>query len=178
MIFVTGDKQAGKTGAVLQLIDQARSRGLHPAGIVCPGLWAGGTRAGFDLVQVDTGRRYVLSRRIEGLRPVPYMFDAESLGRGKEALSPGRCRNADLVIVDEIGPLELKGQGWAGALPALVSLPRPVHIWVVRRSLVQAVQDRFQVRAEVVECASRYDLNQVVERFCTPRLVRKDKTSL
>ncbi len=178
MIFVTGEKHAGKTGLVLELVHQARTKGLHVAGIVCPGLWSEGRRAGFDLLEVDTGRSYVLSRRIQGLRPVPYMFDAEGVRKGKEALSVDRCRNADLVIVDEVGPLELKGGGWAQVLPGLLSLSRPVHIWVVRRSLIQAVQDTFQVRAQVFELESAHSLDQVLEKIFTPRLVQYDKTYL
>jgi len=178
MIFVTGERHAGKTGLVLELVHQARAKGLQVAGIVSPGLWSEGRRAGFDLLEVDTGRRYVLSRQIQGLRPVPYMFDAEGVRKGRAALSIDRCRNADLVIVDEVGPLELKGGGWAQVLPGLLSLSRPVHIWVVRRSLTQAVQDTFQVRAQVFELEKTPRLDQVLGRFFTPRIVQKDKTNL
>jgi nucleoside-triphosphatase THEP1 len=178
MIFVTGEKHAGKTGLVLELVHQARAKGLYVAGIACPGLWAEGHRTGFDLLEVDTSRRYVLSRRIKGLRPVPYMFDAEGVRKGKEALSVDRCRNADLVIVDEVGPLELKGGGWAQVLPGLLSLSKPVHIWVVRRSLIQAVQDNFQIQAQVFELESAHSLDQVLERLFNPRLVQNGKTHL
>jgi nucleoside-triphosphatase THEP1 len=152
VIFLTGEKHAGKTGMLLELVQEAQARGLHTAGIASPGLWdAQGHRAGFDLLELDTDHRYPLSRRIHGLWPIPYMFDAESVSRGRKALSVARCKDADLVIVDEVGPLELTGGGWAGSLPALLSLQGPVHVWVVRRSLLQAVQDRFQVRAEAVD---------------------------
>ncbi|MFP4048694.1 MAG: nucleoside-triphosphatase [Desulfovermiculus sp.] len=78
MIFLTGEKHAGKTGMLLELVREAQARGLHTAGIASPGLWdAQGRRAGFDLLELDTGHRYPLSRRIHGLWPIPYMFDVK-----------------------------------------------------------------------------------------------------
>jgi nucleoside-triphosphatase THEP1 len=58
MIIVTGERHAGKTGLILRLVEQARDRSLKVAGIACPGLWAKGQRAGFDLLggQLGTGQ--------------------------------------------------------------------------------------------------------------------------
>ena len=165
MIFVTGEQHTGKTGMILELAQKSQAEGLHVAGIACPGLWDQGHRAGFDLLELDTGHRHVLSRRIQGLRPMPYMFDAEGLRRGGKALSVSRCRKADLVIVDEVGPWELDGGGWAACLSPLLSLDHPVHIWVIRRSLVQTAQDHFQVRGHVVDVNAPNCLAQLLARI-------------
>ncbi|RAK65938.1 hypothetical protein [Hymenobacter edaphi] len=51
------------------------------------------------------------------------------------------------LVVDEIGPLELRGLGLAPALTALLAAPRlPEHlVLVVRAGLVEAVWHRFQL---------------------------------
>ena len=151
MILLSADQHQGKTSLILDVVSLVQARGLCCAGIACPGLWADQRRCGFDLLELDTGRRSVLSRRIPGLRPIPYMFDAAGLKQGLAAMAPKRCEFAHLVVVDEVGPLELAGGGWARCLPPLLSLTGPVQVWVVRRSLVQAVQEHFQLQAEVLD---------------------------
>lgn len=153
MNFLTGPRQSGKTGLVLELAENAVKRGLRVAGFASPGLWEHGQRSGFDLLEFDTGEKYPLSRRVKGLRPIPYMFDAESLAKGSRALSIPRCRAADLVIVDEVGPIELRGGGWAHCLESLLALDGPVHLWVVRTSLFKPVQAHFGLRATVFTVA-------------------------
>ena len=161
MILLTGERHGGKTGLAMEIIAQARAKGLHVAGIASPGLWEGGQRSGFDILELDTGQRYPLSRRIQGLRPMPFMFDAQALSKGKAALSQSRCRDADLLVVDEVGPWELEGGGWADRLPGLLSLHPPVQIWVVRRSLAQAVQRHFGFQARIVDLESIRALEQI-----------------
>jgi nucleoside-triphosphatase THEP1 len=149
MIFISGSPQSGKTGTVLDIVEQAAGKGLRVAGIAVPGLWESDLRAGFDLMELDTGNVYPLSRRVRGLRPMPFMFDAQGIQNGRRALSVSRCREADLVVVDEVGRLELGGDGWAPCLGPLLRLDGSVHLWVVRTSLVKAVQKHFRVRASV-----------------------------
>jgi hypothetical protein len=60
----------------------------------------------------------------------------------------------DAFFVDEVGPMELRGEGWAPALDRLGGLPAPV-VWVVRPKLVEEVRRRWEWgEAEVVEAAS------------------------
>lgn len=151
MILLTGYKHSGKTGRVLEISRRARLQGLRTAGVACPGLWHGSIRAGFDLLELDTGMLHVLSRSLRGLKPVPFMFDAFGLERGKQALSAERCGSADLVVVDEVGPLELEGGGWARCLDNLCRLTGPAQIWVVRKSLVRKVSRHFGISPDVAD---------------------------
>jgi nucleoside-triphosphatase THEP1 len=93
------------------------------------------------------------------------MFDAESLGRGKAALAVSRCKDADLTIVDEVGPLELKGGGWNDCLPGLLSVSNSVQIWVVRQDLTHAVQDHYHITAQVIDFKDISGLDQVLGSF-------------
>jgi nucleoside-triphosphatase THEP1 len=168
MILLTGDRHSGKTGFILELARQTRCRGRRVAGIACPGLWKNNMRNGFELLELDTGRRHLLSMRVPGLRPIPYMFDALSMEKGKNALSIRRCCGADLIIVDEVGPLELKGQGWASCLHSLLQLSAPVQVWVVRRPLAKQVQAHFCFRAEVADISQQNCISGLLEKILQP----------
>jgi nucleoside-triphosphatase THEP1 len=134
---------------VLELAARLRKHGIAVAGIACPGLWEEGRRSGFELLELDTGKKMPLARRVDGLRPVPYRFDAQGLKKGDLALSEKRCKNAGVVVIDEIGKLELAGGGWAGSLEHLLALDGPVHLWVVRTGLADRVKANFRVEPQV-----------------------------
>ncbi|MFP4533277.1 MAG: nucleoside-triphosphatase [Desulfobacterales bacterium] len=165
MILLTGDRHSGKTGFVLEHAEQTRCHGLRVAGIACPGLWKNNMRNGFELLELDTGRRHLLSMRVPGLRPIPYMFDALSMEKGKNALSASRGRKADLIIVDEVGPLELEGEGWAPCLHSLLHLCAPLQIWVVRRRLAKRVKAHFGISAEVADINQQNCMSGVLEKI-------------
>jgi nucleoside-triphosphatase THEP1 len=144
--IVTGATGAGKTTVVGQVIERLRARGLRVAGILAPGHVTAGRRTGFDLVNLATGERVVLAR--EG-QPPPgqhaqwsrFSFDAAGLELGRRALGPDAA-GAHVVVVDEVGPFELSGGGWADALDALRRFDGAT-ILVVRESLVEEVKARW-----------------------------------
>ena len=92
------------------------------------------------------GKRTLLCRRAEGVSAAPgtgFRFEAEGLHLGRRALAPERLREAGVVILDEIGPLELRGGGWADALDALAGEWRGPMLWVVRENLISEVTGRW-----------------------------------
>jgi nucleoside-triphosphatase THEP1 len=52
---------------------------------------------------------------------------------------------AKLIVIDEIGPLELGGDGWAPAIEQLVSHSSRPMIWVVREHLVEKIARKWTV---------------------------------
>ncbi len=51
--------------------------------------------------------------------------------------------NRQIFVIDELGPFELKGQGWATAMDHLLTHCQGPMIWVVRESLIPAILDRW-----------------------------------
>jgi nucleoside-triphosphatase THEP1 len=148
VVLLAGDPGQGKTNLAAEVARRLRERGLIVGGVLAPGLWRDGERWGFDVVDLLDGRSEPLCRRDaprEAVAAGPFHFLAEGLRFGREALSLERLSRAgaDLVIVDEVGPLELSAEGWAEPLEALVERwPGPM-LWVVRRGLVNQVAARW-----------------------------------
>jgi nucleoside-triphosphatase THEP1 len=146
VILVTGSKHCGKTTLVADFIASLSGRGLRIAGILARGLWRDNLRAGFDLVDLSDGSIRPLARRRH--HPDPHhhlMFDFLDAGMqaGAQALDPGRCRRADMVVVDEVGKLEARGDGWAPHIHALLAINPPLFILIVRLDCIQRICDRF-----------------------------------
>jgi nucleoside-triphosphatase THEP1 len=146
VILVSGPGHSGKTTLVKNVIASLAGRGLRIAGILAKGLWENGLRSGFDLVDLSNGRRTPLAPR----RPHPHpehrmMFDFFDSGfqAGAEALSFRKCRQTDIVVVDEVGRLEAGGRGWAPCLEALLTLNGPLLILVARLDCLARIRERF-----------------------------------
>ena len=147
IVILTGETGSGKTARAGEVVDALRRRGLRVGGILARGILAGGRRSGFDLVDLSTGRTVPLCR--EGRDGGPgeqrwarFEFTRAGLQFGREALTVN-TQGADVIVVDEVGPLELAGGGWAAALDALVNRFDGPMLLVARLALVDAVKTRW-----------------------------------
>ncbi|MFO8173980.1 MAG: nucleoside-triphosphatase [Longimicrobiales bacterium] len=142
---VTGGRGRGKTATVSRIVEVLRQEGLGVGGILAPGELRDGRRWSVDLLELRSGRRMPMATR-DPASPWPalgsFRVNPEALEMGRLALSPETLEGCDLVVVDEVGPWELAGEGWAEALEALRGRGVPLLL-VVRRSLVKDVMARF-----------------------------------
>jgi len=143
---MVGDRQSGKTAACLRIAELGRARGLTVAGIAAPAVYAAGTLEGYDALDLARGRRAPLARTVgPGVESVGgFFFLAEGLRLGREVLAHAATLPDALVIVDEVGPLELAGGGWAGHLEPLARR-HAVSVFTVRRGLLRQLAERWQV---------------------------------
>ncbi|MCL6544509.1 MAG: nucleoside-triphosphatase, partial [Bryobacteraceae bacterium] len=125
-----------------------------------PGWWDHGQRAGFDLVDLSSRRKVRLAEARPGAsweKPAArFRFRRAGWRFGHKALSGQRLSQADYCLVDEVGPLELHGKGWAPRLDELAEGRGPaVLILVVRESLLEQVCHRWNWQVESVFEAGR-----------------------
>jgi len=140
-ILWVGDKHSGKTTAAAKLIDCLRKKGAAAGGILAPSIYANDRLVGFDIVDVQNDLRVPLAVRDENIcGAVPYRFYEKGLELGHLALGPGKNEAADIVIVDEYGPLELDGKGWRDDVDRLLEQSYPPVLLVVRRKIAEQVK--------------------------------------
>lgn len=141
VVIITGDRQQGKTTFVKQLITELKMQGVEVAGFLAPGVHEAGDRVGFDLMNIRNGEMTQLCRNsgVEGVKFSRFIFSIEGIAKGDEILLPENIVDSQLVVIDEIGPMELKRQGWWKAVTRLVEASKVPQLWVVRRNIVRAV---------------------------------------
>ncbi len=141
-MILTGAPGTGKTTTCRRLLDRARELGLDCAGILCPARVDDGVKVGIDVMDARTeeSRRLAEVDELPGrLRAGPYRFDEEAVAWGIARL--GMACPCDVLIVDEIGPLEMdRGEGWINALDVLRAGDYRLALAVVRPSLADAVR--------------------------------------
>lgn len=168
-VIITGGVQSGKSTLAAGLVSFLKDRGLPIAGILATGLWKDNLRHGFDLTDLKTGITTPLARRVsrqESRAITPFEFFDQGMAAGKGALDAKSCAHARMIMVDEVGKLELMDQGWAPFLTGLILIPRAVHVWIVRENLVKAVCRHWHLdRVEIVHVSDTAALERL-KRLC------------
>lgn len=149
MIFLlTGESGSGKTTLLKELAMMLRKNNLTPGGFTAPGTWHNGVRSGFVLHDLYHKTNYPLAEigktgtEMQGR----FVFNEETLGVGNILLQQqANDIIIDFILVDEVGPFELRGKGWAPSLELLARVEKP-QIWTVRPQLVDQVPERWGFR--------------------------------
>lgn len=111
IVVISGRPGVGKTTVFNRVLDMVRSHGLSVGGIVCPEVRERSVRIGFKVVDLMNYREGWLARVSKDcppkLRVGKYCVNVDDvISVGVNALKASV--NADLVGIDEIGPMELR----------------------------------------------------------------------
>jgi len=123
---LTGELHVGKTTVCRALVHLAQQRGCSVRGILTsPILDPAGQRLGFALLDLATAEQRELARvdRDYGGPGVgPFHFDPAVLQWGHDIVTRALAEGCDLLVVDEIGRLELEqGTGFSSLLDVLAA---------------------------------------------------------
>ena len=146
LLLVTGLSGAGKTTWCTKLARIAKEKGLTVRGILSPGVFKGQRKMGIGVQNLATGEERLLATLNENdyrdLSTPRWTFDAEQLKWANDILAD--IDESDLLIIDELGPLEfLRGEGLTAALEIIDQKRYHVACVVVRSSLLPKVLQRW-----------------------------------
>jgi nucleoside-triphosphatase THEP1 len=164
---LTGAVHSGKTRAATAAVEFARAAGRRVMGVLCPGRMRRGVRTSIDVEDIATGTRVRLASLSgsERERIGRFSFRSRGLAHGRRALRRAIRRLPDVVVIDEIGPLELAGRGWRAPVDQLVSAYRDrrsrLLVLVVREGLLERVRREWRLNPIVV----RADDPRAVDRI-------------
>ena len=117
-IFLTGPPRIGKTTVLLNAVDYLRARGVRVGGMISQEIREGGVRVGFKIVDLGRGVEGILAHINQKIGPSvgKYRVCVEDLeGVGVGAILSA-CEYADLVVIDEVGPMELYSDAFKRAV--------------------------------------------------------------
>lgn len=151
--MVTGPRQVGKSSFCRGLAEVARQAGWEVAGLFCPVQIEQGTRTGILAEDLRTGESHRLASIYrQSPEDIPFgdwYFDPQTLEWGNRILE--NSPPCDLLIVDELGPLEFTHQmGWWTALEILPRGEYRVALVVIRPELQSAARNLFDF-SEIIQ---------------------------
>lgn len=146
-LLVTGPPRSGKTTVVERVVDRLEQRGYRVGGLHSPEVREDGERIGFDIRDAMTGETRPLARvdRETGPSVGKYRVAVEHVDGLAEAAIGRALEAADVVVVDEVAPMEVESDGFVRAVRRALEAETPVLATVHRRSssgFVGAVKDR------------------------------------
>jgi len=121
-IFLTGAPGIGKTTAIRLIAGELRVRGKMVGGMVTSEIRDSRGRLGFQIEDICTHKVGTLAHIHEKLRDAPSVGKYHVNLLNIEAIGAEAIRNAvntaDVIIIDEIGPMELKSREFIFAVEA------------------------------------------------------------
>jgi nucleoside-triphosphatase len=148
-IAVTGSPGIGKSTVVAKAARKlANQPGFKIGGIQTDEIRKGGQRIGFSIRDLATGKTGTLSHvKGSGPRLGKYRVNLEDL----ERIGASAIRNAlacDLVVIDEIGPMELISEFFVSVVEEVLESDKPVLAVLhhsSRHPLAQRIRKEFEV---------------------------------
>ena len=135
VVIVTGAIGIGKTTVCQKVIKIARNKGYSCGGIVTYKI----RNKDIIIEDIQTGKTEALAstdKIYRGPSTAKYFFNPEGIDFGIRAIDRGTA--SDILLVDELGQLELGGQGFAKVIERVVAGKVKNCILVVRKQLLSA----------------------------------------
>ncbi len=165
VIILTGNPGDGKTNMIKDLTKNEQLKDLEFFGFYSEGDWVDDERDSYHLIDIQTQASELLCERkdpVSEWRAGPFNFRQRGLEFGCKVLDsiPAESDGC-IVIIDEIGPLELKDEGWGKCMSHLVGNQARM-IWTVRPTLLDAVIAKWGLDYKVIQ-VRRSSKEQVME---------------
>jgi len=145
--ILSAEKGGGKTSFLLQWVAHLQRQGTLVGGVAQPAVFEQGARIGYDLLDLRSGARCPFARLADQPSATVgmYQLNDEALEKGNEAIIEAARAGLRFLAIDEVGPLEFRGGGWAKAIDFALdkSITARELIVVVRPKLVDHLADRF-----------------------------------
>jgi nucleoside-triphosphatase THEP1 len=145
IIIVTGKVNSGKTTILEKLLADEKLKGISPTGIIARGVFEGKAKVGFDVKDLSDGTSMPLARigrmADHGFSVGKYSFSAQAFKFAQKAIL--NFRNNGVVFIDEVGPLELKGGGYAGCLNVVLESDISRLYVTVRSEILPEFSNKF-----------------------------------
>jgi len=165
VIVISGEKGEGKTTFAQNLVSRLIELNYKVAGILAQGYWKDNLRDRFDLVNLMTNKRISFCQRTpeEGWERIRHFcINPQGQQFGEDALDTRKLQNYQVVIIDELGPFELQGKGWAVAVKKLLQQQNKTIIFIVRSSLVEEIAAHFEISEYALFLVGKHSISDVV----------------
>ncbi|UCE16987.1 MAG: NTPase [Candidatus Bathyarchaeota archaeon] len=166
-MLITGRPGIGKTSVLLKAMNVLKTKGYKVGGMVSREVRKSGVRVGFEIVDFETGRKGWLAHvnHPTGPRVGKYHVNLKDLNVIGASSILNAVANADVVVVDEIGPMELFSPAFKEAVAQAINSEKPMLGTVhhkARDSLITAIRAREDAKIFEVTYENREGLHNLI----------------
>lgn len=174
VLLITGPPRTGKTTVLTKTVEELKRRGYKLGGMTSQEIREMGIRNGFEIRDISSGRVGWLAHVHQPVGPKigKYKVNLDGLHSIGVAAILSATENAQIVVIDEIGPMELLSAEFQAAVQKAADSPKPILCTIHYRAsnhLVRQLKSRED--AEIIEVAQE-------NRDRLPSLIVHKTTSL
>ncbi len=147
--IISGTVGEGKTSFLLELAEELKRQNLKVGGFLSLRIMENGETMGYDLLDLRTNEKHRFLRSNSAEKSTNrigrFAIYDEGLEAGRQILAEANSNNFDVLIIDEVGKLELKGGGWAEPLRKLLDSTNARIILAIRKGSEYEMLAHFQI---------------------------------
>jgi nucleoside-triphosphatase THEP1 len=152
-LIITGEVNSGKTSTVEKIISDLRAVQKNVGGVYSKGIFSENEKTGFIVVDIKSGEAKQLasiqSDNNFNLNQGRFYFNPEIFREYNTKIL--NSLNSDVIIIDEVGKLELDEKGFSPSVQFLINEFAGKIILVVRKSLADKVFNKFHLKPEYAD---------------------------
>jgi nucleoside-triphosphatase THEP1 len=148
IFLITGSVGEGKTTYTKKLIDILRKNNINVEGILSERVMNNFQTTGYDMVNIKTGEKEVFLRQNDDSgseRIGRFTIFQKCLVMGNTFLSSLILPTKDIIIIDEVGLLELQNKGWSDSINKLLEKSRNHILITVRDTYIDKVKNKWDL---------------------------------
>ena len=169
-VLVTGRPGVGKTTAVARAAEELKKQGLRVGGFISREERKGGVRTGFVIIDLETSEEAYLARVSNGTPRIgKYVVLVDELERVGVTAVKRALRNSQVVVIDEIGPMELLSQRFKEVVMEALNSSKPivatVHVRAGESPFGRSVLTRRDIALLEVNLSNRALIHREIVRY-------------
>lgn len=164
IFIITGGIGEGKTTLVRNLVEVFNRNNIPVGGILSERVMSNSQTIGYDLIDITKNERFILLRQDDDAgkeRVGKFSIYPEGFVKGNLVLLPATLAGIKIVVIDEVGLLEIDDKGWSGALQSLINASANHLLLTVRDSNTTEVIEKWNLKDAFIYRVSETDLPTV-----------------
>jgi nucleoside-triphosphatase THEP1 len=149
IVIFSREIHSGKTTELFNWVQEKQ----NVAGILMPDRQ--GRRMFYDIAKGIYFPADAVQQTAETIAVGSYFFDAGAFDKANSVIEKAALDPRALIVIDEVGKLEMEDRGFSRTLTTLVADNRDLLI-VVRDSLIDAVSDKFGMSPRIITSMKDY----------------------
>jgi nucleoside-triphosphatase THEP1 len=154
VFIITGTVGSGKTHFITNLFEFLSLFEKSICGFVSRGIFDEEGRKEFLLRDLSDGQEWPLASRGEKddwIKQGPFWFNPDALGRGNKIIRRGIEDKCRVLLIDEIGPVELSGGAWHGSFVKVLQKFNGILIVTIREPMIEKIMEKYGIHEAFIE---------------------------